>query len=284
MLYKEVKSSKVQGYFNNMRIDLHNHTILCNHATGSTEEYIQRAIELGIDIFGFSEHAPMAHNFDQKYRLQLKEQEFYEHSVLYLQEKYARKIHILLGYEVDYLAGDYLLSEILTSKNVDYLIGSVHFLHQNGEAWGFDNPEFIGQYKNKDIDSIWENYFEAITHMAQSGKFDIVGHLDLIKVFKFLPKKEIKVLAFKALQAIKKANMVIEINAAGYRKPIAEQYPSQSLLELAFELEIPITFSSDAHSVAQVGLHYQDALAIAKKVGYTKSSYFLQRERIEIIL
>ena len=33
-----------------MRIDLHNHTVLCNHATGSVDEYIQRAIELGIGI------------------------------------------------------------------------------------------------------------------------------------------------------------------------------------------------------------------------------------------
>jgi len=49
-----------------MRIDLHNHTIRCNHATGTIDEYIQRAIELGVDIYGFAEHAPM--NFDPHYR------------------------------------------------------------------------------------------------------------------------------------------------------------------------------------------------------------------------
>ena len=32
-----------------MRVDLHNHTILCNHATGTVDEYVERAIELGID-------------------------------------------------------------------------------------------------------------------------------------------------------------------------------------------------------------------------------------------
>ena len=37
-----------------MRVDLHNHTILCNHATGTVDEYVQRAIELGIDEYGFS--------------------------------------------------------------------------------------------------------------------------------------------------------------------------------------------------------------------------------------
>ena len=34
-----------------MRVDLHNHTTLCNHATGTVEEYVQRAIELGIDEY-----------------------------------------------------------------------------------------------------------------------------------------------------------------------------------------------------------------------------------------
>ncbi len=50
-----------------MRIDLHNHTTRCNHAEGTIDEYIQKAIELGIDIYGFSEHAPM--DFDPEYRL-----------------------------------------------------------------------------------------------------------------------------------------------------------------------------------------------------------------------
>jgi len=263
-----------------MRVDLHNHTILCNHATGTTEEYIKRAIELKIDVFGFSEHAPM--NFDEHYRLKLEDKTLYENDVLFLKDKYKKEINIILGYEVDYLKGDYILPEVINSK-VDYFIGSIHFLNQNGNNWGFDNPEFIGEYKNKNIDKIWEDYFEAITNMAKYNKFDIVGHLDLIKVFKFLPKKDIKIIAKEALSQIKKSNMVVEINAAGYRKPIAEQYPSREILELCYELDIPITFSSDAHSVDQVGLNYEKATTLAKEIGYTKCTYFQQRDKTEIL-
>jgi len=261
------------------RVDLHNHTTLCNHATGTTQEYIQRAIELKIDVFGFSEHAPM--NFDEHYRLKLQDKDFYENDVLQLQEKYKKDIDIVLGYEVDYLKGDYILPEVINSK-VDYLIGSIHFLNQNGNNWGFDNPEFIGEYKNKNIDKIWEDYFEAITSMAKYGKFDIVGHLDLIKVFKFLPKKDIKIIAKEALLQIKKSDMVVEINAAGYRKPIKEQYPSKELLELCYELNIPITFSSDAHSIDQVGLNYDKATKLAREIGYNKCTYFKKKDKIEI--
>lgn len=256
-----------------MRVDLHNHTILCNHATGSVDEYVQKAIELGIDVYGFSEHAPMK-NFEDGYRLVIEKKDFYENQILELKEKYKNDINVLLGYEVDFLEGDYILDEIVNS-NVDYLIGSVHYLGK----WGFDNPEFIAEYKNRDINKIWEEYFYAITQMAKSRKFDIVGHLDLIKVFKFLPTKEIKVLAKQSLKEIKKANMVIEINAAGFRKPIEEQYPSRDLLELAYELDIPITFSSDAHSVEQVGFKYENCINIAKEIGYTKCMSFEKREK-----
>ena len=258
-----------------MRIDLHNHTQLCNHATGTVDEYIKRAIELGIDEYGFSDHAPM--NFDPKYRMSLEQKKLYETWINEAKEKYEKEIKILLGYEVDYLDG-YVLDEVVNSK-VDYLIGSVHFLKNKSEMWGFDNPEFIGVYKSKDIDTIWIEYFDAIKAMAKTGLFDIVGHFDLIKVFKFLPKKDIRLIAKDALIEIKKSNMVLEINPAGLRKPINETYPSKQLLELAFEMGIEITFGSDAHSIEQVGFKYDESISLAKEIGYKKCISFEQREK-----
>jgi len=255
-----------------MRIDLHNHTTRCNHAKGSMESYIERAIELGIDIYGFSEHAPM--NFDEHYRLKFSEMGLYTSEVEMLQEKYKGQIKILLGYEVDYLEGK--MDSRVLNADVDYLIGSVHFL----DEWGFDNPEFIAEYQNRDIDTIWQEYFNAIEAMAKMGQFEIVGHLDLIKVFNFMPKKDIRTIATPALKAIKASNMVIELNSAGLRKPVKEIYPSPLLLELAYELEIPITFSSDAHAIGQVGYRYSEAKELATKVGYTQAVSFEKREKL----
>ncbi len=253
-----------------MRVDLHNHTTRCNHAKGSMESYIERAIELGIDIYGFSEHAPM--DFDSYYRLSFNEMTDYESDVLNLKEKYKDDIKILLGYEVDYLKG-YIDNRVINSK-VDYLIGSIHFL---GE-WGFDHPDYKDEYKNREIDQIWQEYFDNIEAMAKTGYFDIVGHLDLIKIFNFMPKKDIRVIAKNALKAIKKSNMVIELNSAGLRKPTKEIYPSPLLLEMAYELDIPITFSSDAHAVGQIGFKYDKVIELAKKIGYTKAVTFEERQ------
>jgi histidinol-phosphatase (PHP family) len=116
--------------------------------------------------------------------------------------------------------------------------------------------------------------------MAQSNLFDIVGHLDLIKVFKFMPKKDIVEIAKEALVAIKKADMTLEINMAGYRKPIKEAYPSKELLQEAFKLDIPITFGSDAHSPEQVGLFSDEIVSLAKEIGYKKCVVYKDREKI----
>lgn len=252
-----------------MLVDLHNHTPLCNHAEGEISAYVEKAIECGTKYFGFSDHAPM--NFDHKYRMGFEQMSEYEKSVLAAKERYKDKIEILLGYEVDYLNG-YMDSRVLNA-DVDYLIGSVHFI----DEWGFDNPEFIANYKNQNIDEIWQKYFDAIKNMAESGLFDIVGHLDLIKIFRFMPNKSIESLAHEALQAIKKADMTLEINVAGYRKPIAEAYPSISLLNEAYKIGIPITFASDAHTPEQVGLFSSEAIEMAREVGYTKCVFYQKR-------
>ncbi len=254
-----------------MIVDLHNHTPRCNHAEGSVDEYIQAAIASNTQVFGFADHAPM--DFDPHYRMSFDDMKDYEQEILSAKEKYKDSITILLGYEVDYLEGH--MDKRVLEADVDYLIGSVHFI----EKWGFDNPEFIGRYESEDIDEIWEKYFLAVENMANSKLFDIVGHLDLIKVFKFMPTRNITELAHNALQAIKEADMVLELNVAGYRKPVAQPYPSKELLEKAFAMDIPITFASDAHKPSQVGLFNDEIIQLARDAGYTECVYFIKREK-----
>lgn len=258
-----------------MIVDLHNHTTLCNHAEGTMTSYIEHAITQGIDIFGFSDHAPM--KFDEAYRMRFDQMDQYENDVLHVKELYKDRITVLLAYEVDFLEG--LIDERVLRREVDYLIGSVHYLGN----WGFDNPEFIGEYQHHDLDTIWQRYFDAIEALAKSGLFDIVGHIDLMKVFNFLPKKDIRLLAQGAIRAIKKANMVVEINASGLRKPAKEQYPSVALLDMLAQADIPITFGSDSHASEHVGLNREYIHALAQRYGYKKCATFEKREREMVI-
>ena len=59
-----------------MIVDLHNHTSLCNHASGNITQYIEIAIKNGVKYFGFSDHAPM--DYDPKYRMNFNDMKNYE--------------------------------------------------------------------------------------------------------------------------------------------------------------------------------------------------------------
>ncbi len=254
-----------------MRIDLHNHTPLCNHAKGSPREFVLKAIEESIEIFGFSDHAPM--DFDKKYRMGFSQMQGYEQEILNLKDEFKEQIDIRLGYEVDFLPG--FLDERVLNAKVDYLIGSVHFINK----WGFDNPEFIGEYKNRNIDKIYQDYFDAIAAMAKSGHFNIIGHLDLIKVFNYRPKKDVRLIAKDAIKAIKQANLTVELNSAGLRKPVKEIYPSRKLLEMCYENSIDITFGSDAHKLEQIGFGYPQSAELAKEIGYNICVSYINKDK-----
>ncbi|GAX87670.1 histidinol-phosphatase [Lebetimonas natsushimae] len=256
-------------------IDIHNHTPLCKHATGNPEEYVKKAIEKNIKIYGFADHASM--EFDEQYRMSFSDMPKYEKEIKSLKEKYKDKIKILLGYEVDFTP--YVDKRVL-ERNVDYLIGSVHFL----DNWGFDNPEFIKEWHNRDVDDIYEEYFSKIQDLAKSRLFDIVGHLDLVKVFGFKPKKNIKDIAKNAIKEIKKAGMAVEINTAGLRKPVKEIYPSTKLLEMIRDEGIDITFSSDAHKPEDVGYKINEVIKMAKNLGFSEAVYFENRKKQKIKL
>ena len=208
--------------------------------------------------------------------MNFKDMDDYKEAIDILKAEFRDKMEILFGYEVDYLPG--FIDDRVLNANVDYLIGSVHFLN----GWGFDNPEFIGEYKNRDIDQIYIDYFNAIKEMAKSGKFDIVGHIDLIKVFNYKPKTDIRIIAKDALNEIKKSGMTVELNSAGLRKPVCEIYPGDEILEMMSQMGIDITFSSDAHSIEQVGQNMDKIIKKAKDFGYNEVAIYKNREKIMV--
>ncbi len=265
-----------------MRVDLHNHTIYCNHATGTMQEYIDRANEVGIDIFGFSCHAPM--KFDEKYRMSLTNMYSYfqqlEDLKVYVKHK-QYDIKILKGLEVDYILDyEYLLEDSVLNADIDYLIGSVHFI---GE-WGFDNPELISGWKQHGIFETWNTYLDSIQSMANTRHFQIVGHFDLPKVFGSIMPDELNKKVESTLEILHKNNLVLEVNASGLRKDIKEQYPAIGVLKKAKEIGLDITLGSDAHSVSQIGFGYETCIEILKKIGFKEVAIFNNKNKIMVSL
>lgn len=258
-----------------MRLDLHNHTTYCNHANGSIESYITRAANLGIDVFGFSCHAPM--DFDEQYRMSFAQlPDYLEDIARHTDFANRHSVELLCALEVDYILGrEDLLQPCVLCADVDYLIGSVHFLG----GWGFDNPEFIGQWKSRDTLETWDTYLNAIQGMIASGHFQIVGHFDLLKIFGNTVPAQLHGKIEECLVLMRDCGMVLEVNAAGLRKPIGEQYPSRAILEIAKKVGVDVTLSSDAHEVNQIGFGYDICAQMLYEIGYRRIALFRKREK-----
>ena len=85
-----------------MIANLHTHTPRCNHAWGTEEEYVQSALEVGLQILGFSDHTPyfFPGEYYSHFRMRPELLEDYVTSVLAVREKYQGQIQIPLGLEI----------------------------------------------------------------------------------------------------------------------------------------------------------------------------------------
>jgi histidinol-phosphatase (PHP family) len=256
--------------------DYHLHTPLCQHATGEPVDYAAQALRAGLREIGFSDHSPMRRDDFDNWRMRLDQLDEYVENV-----RAACRAHpqltIRLALEVDYLPGhEDWIRELAARHPWDYFIGSVHYV---SDSWDVDNPAKLSEWKKRDPWEVWSVYFERLTMAAESGLFEIIGHADLPKKFGFLPQRDCTPLFERFLQAAKRADVAIELNTSGLRKPCREIYPAPALVRRAAELGVPITFGSDAHATEDVGRDLDLALALARSAGYRETCRFSGRQR-----
>lgn len=263
-----------------MRVDYHTHTKLCKHADGGPEEYIQRALSIGLDEVGCSDHSPMPDNFDAPHRM--SQQEFvdsYKPDVLALRERYKGRIVVKFAVEGDFFPGtEEWVGNFNAAGDFDYVIGSVHYLGK----WGIDNPTNIHEYEERDVNEVYEQYFQHVRRSAQARLFDIVGHCDLVKKFGHRPTKNMEGLLREVFRTVKESDIAVEINTSGLRKPVKEIYPSIQILSILRECGIPLALGSDAHTPSDVGRDFDLARELVERYGNGRISVFSKRQRSEV--
>ena len=80
-----------------MIANYHTHTWRCRHADGTEREYVERAIEGGLKILGFSDHSPypFPDGYDSGMRMRLDQVEGYVDTVLALKKEYDKVAYAL---------------------------------------------------------------------------------------------------------------------------------------------------------------------------------------------
>jgi histidinol-phosphatase (PHP family) len=138
---------------------------------------------------------------------------------------------------------------------LDFVLGSVHYLYRDDQM--FDTvPSGAAQFEARKIDSVYADYFSRVREVAASGLVDCLAHVDLVKIHGHRPDAGVTSLIEETLELIRSRDLAIELSTAGWRKPVNEMYPQNTIVELARQKGVPFTTASDAHSHAQLGENY----------------------------
>ena len=222
-----------------MNYNYHTHTYMCSHASGTPEEYIQKAIDGGIKYMGFSDHIPHINKdgIESFYRIPCNKGEEYIAKISALKEKYKDKIEISVGFESEYYPEvfDEMLDRAIKLGG-EYLILGAHYLsEEDAEHTLFprDSYEFLKEYVSN------------VTKAIESGVFTYVAHPDIVNFTGDFDiyKEEMR----KICKASYEYNIPLEINFLGIRDN--RSYPYEPFWQIAGEEKSPVTFGFDAHTV-----------------------------------
>ena len=199
----------------------------------------------------------------------------YKEEVLKLKQKYKGQIDVFLGLEVDAYSN-------VDLSGYEYLIGSLHYLKIGTEHVGFDRSsqvvyDIIKDYFNGNGISFAKEYYKQLSNLADYGKFDIIGHFDIItknidkiKYFDTDSKEYLKY-AFDALDALRGKIPFFEVNTGaisrGYR---TTPYPMKNILVKMKEMGFGAIISSDVHDKNFIDCAFNDARELLLECGFTE--------------
>ncbi|QWH44165.1 histidinol phosphate phosphatase domain-containing protein [Bacillus toyonensis] len=194
-----------------------------------------------------------------------------------------RGVTLKLGIEADYFIGcEEELKELLALGDFDYVIGSVHFLN----GWGFDNPDTKEYFEEHDLHILYDTFFKTVESAVRSELFDIIAHLDNIKVFNYRLDENEQLSYYKKIaRALVETNTATEINAGlYYRYPVREMCPSPLYLQVLAKHGVHITISSDAHYPNDLGKYVKENVQTLRTHGITHIATFTKRARVMRLL
>jgi len=231
----------------------------------AAERFAETAAARGVDEIGFTEHVYYFRQTEAVWTLPYQTERCkydLDEYVGAVVDAKRQGLPVKLGLEVDWWPPrDEEIAAALEPYPWDFLLGSVHWLG----AEAVDAESGLGEAAP---------YFAAVADAARSGRFDVLSHLDLVKIFGLRVGPE----HYDGLaDSIAEAGVAVEVSTAGWRKPVDQLYPAPELLARLAECRVPITLASDGHLPGLVGEDFPRALAVAREAGYETVTVFESR-------
>ncbi len=253
-----------------MITNLHTHTYRCSHATGTEEEYILRAIENGIQVMGFSEHAPFIFpdGYQSSYRLPMEKAQDYFDTLNNLREKYKDKIEIYIGFEMEYYPLYFSdMYNTVRELGAEYLILGQHYT-------GNEHPNGVGtSITEKPMHQLIE-YVDCVVEGIRTGVFTYVCHPDMIRAVSDMDVYRAEMT--RLCLAAKEQDIPLEINFYGIRDN--RFYPFREFWKIAGEVGCKAIYGFDAHNT--LAAFDGESIAVADEIVSDYGLVLVERPKI----
>ncbi len=240
-------------------------------------EFVEAAIEAGIEELGISDHYIIADDGKPvKWSMGLDRLPEYLDELRAARDAAGDRVRVRLAVEADYSPKTFeALREALEPHDLDYIIGSIHYL---GNFPVDTHASYWDVLKQSERNDLMRLYWERVRTMAQTGFFQFVGHIDLCKKFGHTATIDLTPEISSALDAIAESGMATEVNTSGLFLPTGEAYPSAAILHECHRRQIPVLATSDAHTTENLLRKRDHALGLIRKAGYSEVATFKDRQ------
>ena len=253
----------------------------CSHAKNSLEEIVQAYMDWGYPWVGITEHMPPASDaylYPEEKQAGLDAGALLERFAEYmtvcrrLKAKYADRIEILVGFETEYYEGSIDLARRLIGQfSPDYVVGSVHHVKEIP----FDySPQKYREAADRcgGLDELYNAYFDQQFEMLQALKPNVVGHLDLIRIYDpeyrvRIVKPEIWKKILRNLEWVRRLGLILDFNLRPLSRGEKEPYLSTPILEQAVHMGIDVVPGDDSHGVDTIGKYMAAAIEMLQAAG-----------------
>ena len=245
-----------------MIANYHAHTVRCNHAVGTEQEYVEAAISRGLKIFGFSDHTPQYFPGDYYTFMRMRPYELPEYcaDIRSLQREYGDRIQLHTGLEAEFYPAFWAdLLPRARDAGVEYMILGQHWLGNEIGEPGSTAPTADAERLRR--------YCHQVMDALETGKFTYIAHPDLLNFVG--DRNAYRHYMRELICAAKQSHTPLEINLLGMAS--GRHYPNEAFFEIVAEENCPVILGMDAHAPKHIlDTHFEEkALEMVHGLGLT---------------